>query len=138
MSQTTCPECGHQLQGNESSCPNCGHPILSQIQASSPSMKILDEGDNNAEEILKKVVNALKWLIIIFTIGGSITFFIMGIVLLFQGYGESILFGIVCIVGSVINLLLGLWFAKLIWALGMIFINISNNVRAIKKIIQYK
>ena len=138
MSQTTCPECGHQLQGNESSCPNCGHPILSQIQASSPSVKILDEGDNNAEEILKKVVNALKWLIIIFTIGGSITFFIMGIVLLGKGYDDTTLNGIVFCVGSIFSLFLGLWFAKLIWALGMIFINISNNVRAIKKIIQYK
>lgn len=141
MANRSCPQCGYPLTGTETQCPECGMAFSANIQNPNGMQNAnfgYDEGDNDAEEILERVVNFLKWLITIFSIGGSIVIFIMGIGLLFQGYGESILIGIVCIVGSVINLLLGLWFAKLVWALGMIFINISNNVRAIKKLIQFK
>lgn len=135
MAQNSCPECGYPLKGTEISCPECGMPIQSQ-NPNPITIAVTDEGDNEAENILRRT---LKWikicLIIIFTVWGigmCIFSFIM--------MAETRSFGIPFIrfLGGLLTIFFGYFFAKLIWAVGMIFINISTNVRIIKKTIANK
>ena len=133
MAYRSCPECNQQLVGNESSCPTCGYPLNGQRTNpinSSVNQIIPDEGDNNAENILRTWLNWLRALIIIFSI-------ILGIGSLvglsINGGDAGIVLGLIA---CIVIILLGIAVAQLEWALGMIFINISTNVRKIKQILQ--
>lgn len=144
----SCPECGYPLNGTESSCPECGYPLNAYSQrkshassitiedsrssrrSKSPSPVIIDdEGDNEAEDILRNTLNWIKNIIIVVSVIAGVVQFIVGIVAsqISAGY---IFLGLI---SGAITILVGIITAKLIWAVGMIFINISTNVRSIKK-----
>lgn len=91
----------------------------------------MDEGDNEAENILRSVVNVIKILIIIFSAIIGLVGVIGGCIMLSQNGA-----GFFVILAGIIIALIGYFFAKLVWAVGMIFINISTNVRTIKKQLQ--
>ena len=129
MEYRSCPECNQQLAGNETSCPTCGYPL--NRQTSTPYNQLIqDEGDNDAETLLRNVLNWIKILIIIFS-------FVPAIALIVLDVNNSDV-PILGIIGAVIIVLLGTGIARLVWAAGMIFINISTNVRKIKQILQSK
>ncbi|MCH5246325.1 MAG: hypothetical protein J1E84_07665 [Muribaculaceae bacterium] len=133
MAHTFCPECGHPFQGNETSCPECGYVFARHNNnTEQPSQTlVLDEGDNSAEDILRKWIKWIKLIIIIVScISGGIMMF-LGIAAASSYYGN---FGMALlgILGGAITILFGWLYAQLTWATGMIFINISTNVRIIK------
>ena len=135
MAQTTCIECGYPFNGTETSCPECGSPIQSQNPTPSTPI-IIDEGDNDAEKILRNTLNWIKIIaIILFAACGIVTciysFFMMA-------YTSSFWIPFLSFLGGLLIIFLGFFIAKLIWAFGMIFINISTNVRIIKKSISIK
>lgn len=159
MAKYTCPECGSPLYGTETHCAECGVPLEFESSSSSNSRRKferspssaspkeverssasipsgnwanMDEGDNEAENILRNVVNVIKILIIIFAIVDGIVGIILGIIYL----DDSVGLGSLIILVSAISIPIGIFIAKLVWALGMIFINISTNVRTIKKQLQ--
>lgn len=135
MTNYTCPQCGYPLQGNETSCPECGMAFPSNFQHSAGMQNAefeYDEGDNDAEIILRNVVNSLKNLILIFSIIGGVILIIIGGVMIDQIGGA----GIAPIIGGIFAIILGVFFARLVWAFGMIFINVSTNVRNIKHILK--
>ena len=130
MAQTSCIECGYPFNGTETSCPECGHPIQSQNPTSRTAV-ITDEGDNEAENILRNTLNWIKKLLMIASIILGIVWVIMGFV---QGVQmDNFLIPFLAIIGGALFVFIGFAVAKLIWAVGMIFINISTNVRSIKK-----
>lgn len=135
MADFICPECGYPLNGHEANCPECGRAFSSNSQYSASMQNAefgYDEGDNDAEIILRNVINTIKNLIIIFSIIGGVVLIFAGIAMM-ANVGVA---GIVPIIGGIFVIILGVFFARLIWALGMIFINISTNVRNIKQIIR--
>lgn len=136
MEQISCPECGLPLAGNASTCTGCGFPIHNILQPTINTV-LEDEGDNNAEDILRKVLNFIKALIIIMSVLGAIIMVIAGIAMMSNPYGGQVQ-GIILLIVGVLSILFGIGVARLIWAVGMIFINISTNVRTIKKIIKIK
>ena len=93
-----------------------------------------DDGDNEAETILRNVINTLKNLLVILSIIGGVIYIIVGIVML----ASAGVVGLVPIIGGIILIILGVFFARLIWALCMLFINISTNVRNIKHMLKNK
>lgn len=127
MAQTSCPGCGFPLNGYETFCPECNHQFSRQQQIQNAFYD--EEGDNEAEEILRKALNSIKNLIIFFSI-------IVGVVCVLApiagGAGPMAIGGVIV---GIIVILLGIAVARLIWSIGMIFINISTNVRSIKKIV---
>lgn len=130
MAQTACPECGYPLNGTETSCPECGSPL----QSKNPTLRnpmITDEGDNEAENILRKTLNWIKNLIMITSVVLGIAWVIMGVAGGVQTNNSLISF--LAIIGGALFIFIGVAVAKLIWAVGMIFINISTNVRSIKQ-----
>lgn len=128
MAYRSCPECNQQLVGNESSCPTCGYPLNGQ-RPNPINQFSMDEGDNNAEDILRSWLKWIKILIICFAV-------IMGIGSA-AGIANVSDAGIILgIIAFFVILLLGIGIAQLIWSAGMIFINISTNVRKIKQILQ--
>lgn len=128
MTQIACPECGNPLQGNETSCAECGMSL-------SPNMINTqfrcDEGDNEAEDILRKVINSIKILLTLFSIIEGAVLIFAGVLMLPKGP-----LGIVPIIGGILSIILGIFMARLVWAIGMIFVNISTNVRNIKQILK--
>lgn len=133
MAHTFCSECGHPLQGNETSCPECGNVFANYTTNTEKPYQplISDEGDNDAEDIMRKWLRWIKLILIILScISGGIMV-ILGIGIASSYYGN---FGLALlgILGGAITILLGCLFAQLIWASGMILINISTNVRIIK------
>lgn len=137
MSNRSCPQCGYPLNGNENQCPECGMAFPSNFQSSNDTLYTnfgYDEGDNEAETILRNVINTLKKIIVIFSIIGGIIWIISGIVML-ANVGVA---GLAPIIGGIFVIILGVFLARLVWALGMIFINISTNVRNIKQILRNK
>lgn len=130
MAQTSCIECGYPFNGTETSCPECGSPIQSPNPTPSTPI-IIDEGDNEAENILRNTLNWIKKLLMIASIILGIVWVIMGFV---QGVQmDNFLIPFLAIIGGALFVFIGFAVAKLIWAVGMIFINISTNVRSIKK-----
>ena len=129
MTQITCSECGNPLQGFESTCPECGCPVSSN----SNSFYQIDEGDNDAEDVLRGAINFIKNFIIILAVIESLVALIAGIILITESYTPL---GIVLIIAAVLGIPINILIAKLIWAAGMIFINISTNVRIIKRILK--
>lgn len=99
----------------------------------SATNKRFDNGDNAAEDILRKALDNIKNLIIIFSIMLGCAVFIGGIIGCLVSHNELPL--IICIVMAFITTIVGFGFARLIWAAGMNFVNISTNVRAIKQMI---
>ena len=130
MTQITCSECGNPLQGFESTCPECGCPVSSN----SNSFYQIDEGDNDAEDVLRGAINFIKNFIIILAVIESLVALIAGIILITESYTPL---GIVLIIAAVLGIPINILVAKLIWAAGMIFINISTNVRNIKQILKH-
>lgn len=142
MVRYKCPECGNMLKGTETSCPQCGCPLRPAVvppaspSASAPSAgnryDVADEGDNNAENILR---SALRWIRILMIIGAILS----GIGVIVWGVGMDTMAGwngggtVLGLIGGIVVALLGILFANLVWAMGMIFINISTNVRTIKR-----
>lgn len=133
MANRSCPNCGNPLQGFESSCSECGMSFSSKIQYSS-GMPNHDEGDNEAENFLRKIINIIKNVVIIFSI-------IIGVLLIVSGAATLSKFGLIGlaqILVGIFTIILGIFIARLSWALCMIFINISTNVRNIKQILKNK
>lgn len=133
MSKIICPECGGPIYDYDPECRQCGFP-LQEINTTSPNPQqnvYVDEGDNEAESILRNTLNWIKNLIMIASVLVGIVWAIMGIM---QGVQmEDFLLPILSIIGGALCVFIGFAVAKLIWAVGMIFINISTNVRSIKK-----
>ena len=130
MAQTSCIQCGYPFNGTETSCPECGSPIQSQNPTPITPI-IIDEGDNEAENILRDTLNWIKKLLMIASIILGIVWVIMGFL---QGVQmDNFLFPFLAILGGALFVFIGFAVDKLIWAVGMIFINISTNVRSIKK-----
>lgn len=137
MANRSCPECGYPLNGSYTQCPECGMTFPSNPQYSAGMQNAefgYDEGDNDAETILRNVINTIKNLIIIFSIIGGGVLIIAGIAMM-ANVGVA---GLAPIIGGIFVIILGVFFARLIWALGMIFINMSTNVRSIKLILKNK
>lgn len=127
MSEYICPECGYPIHEGQRTCPECGVPL-----------QIIDEGDNDAEETLREYLDLFKkWSTIMCYVGGVICVLwglIGGIIMIandmiFQGLVMLIVIGVIGAIGVIISL----YIIKLIWSAGMIFINISTNVRKIKQ-----
>ena len=135
MTSRQCPECGRPLQGNEPSCPDCGFPLQPTQNPSSANFQIQDEGDNQAEDILRKWLNWVKLLMIICSAIGGVGCVIWGIVGASADNGNALWFFVGILLG-VITFYLGRAVAWLVWSIGMVFINISTNVRRIKQLIQ--
>ena len=135
MSQISCPECGQSLSIKNHTCPECGFPINLNVphnhnQSIGPD--VADEGDNEAERIMRNYLNFIKNLIIISSVIFGIFLFIAGIVAMSNGIPG----GIAGLFGGIVAIILGIAIAKLIWASGMILINISTNVRTIKGVLK--
>ena len=128
MANYICPDCGYPLNGNETNCPECSKPFKSQNQNSSYNNNhvFIDEGDNEAEVILRDTLNWVKKLLMIISVVSGIISVIIGIA---TGNPALLIFGII---GGILIMFIGFALAKLIWAIGMIFVNISNNVKIIK------
>ena len=135
MSNTFCPQCGYPLQGNETSCPECGCVLANGNNSGSgyyPEPLGFDEGDNEAENILRKWLKWIKLLMIICAwISGG--FMVIYAILVATSYYFNWVLFLILILGGALTVVFGYLFAQLIWAIGMIFINISTNVRAIKQ-----
>ena len=135
MAHTFCPQCGYPLQGNETSCPECRCVLADGNNSGSGYYSNplgLDEGDNDAEDILRKW---LKWIKLIMIISAWVSggfMLIYAILVATSYYFDWVLF-LLLILGGALTVVFGYLFAQLIWAIGMIFINISTNVRAIKQ-----
>ena len=137
MANRSCPKCGYPLNGTETQCPECGMAFPSNFQYSAGMQNAesgYDEGDNDAETILRNVINTIKNLIVIFSIIGGVVLIIGGVAMMIN-VGIA---GLVPIIGGIFVIILGVFLARLVWALGMIFINISTNVRNIKQILRNK
>ena len=130
MAQTSCIECGYPFNGTETSCPECGCPIQSQNPTPNTTI-IIDEGDNEAENILRDTLNWIKNLLMIASVVIGIIFVIWGMLDGMQT--NNFLIPFLAIIGGALIVIVGFAIAKLFWAVGMIFINISTNVRSIKK-----
>lgn len=127
----TCPECGKPLNENDVNCPECGYPLQNQ----QPDYTYVeDEGDNDAEEVLRTSLSFFKKLLIVLSIIYGIFGLIAGIMLTINGIPT----GIFLIILSVLGVFIGIAIAKLVWATGMIFINISTNVRKVKQLIKIR
>lgn len=94
---------------------------------------VTDQGDNNAEIILRNLVNSIKSVIIIASIIIGIIYIVGGII---GAVSYDFLIGFCSVIVGVIILVIGIIFARLIWANGMLFINISQNLRTIKQELQ--
>ena len=135
MAQTSCIDCGYPFNGTETSCPECGSPI--QVKNPNPRTTIIiDEGDNEAENILRNTINWIKIILIIASIILGIVW--AAIAFIMANDTENPLLMLWGILGGGLLAFLGFVFAKLIWAVGMIFINISTNVRTIKRELKSK
>ena len=93
---------------------------------------VSDQGDNNAETILTRLVNSIKAIIIFFSIIFGAIYIIGGIII----FSENSSLGFVSVFAGIIILVFGIIFAKLIWAICMLFINISHNLRTVKQELQ--
>lgn len=128
----TCPECGRPLNGMEQSCPDCGFPLQNQRPNSNyyPNSNhyIEDEGDNKAEEMLRRYLNSFKIFFIVLIIIWGIVATILSI----KALGTIGPAGLIGIIGAIFSVLIGIAIVRILWAAGMIFINISTNVRKIK------
>ena len=125
------------MNGNENECPECGMAFPSNFQQSSGMLNGgvgYDDGDNEAETILRNVINTLKNLLVILSIIGGVVLIIGGVAMM----GSVGVEGLGPIIGGIILIILGVFFARLIWALCMLFINISTNVRNIKHMLKNK
>lgn len=137
MANRSCPQCGYPMNGNENQCPECGMAFPSNFHYSAGMQNVelrYDEGDNDAETILRNVINIIKNLIVIFSIIGGIILIIVGVAMM-ADLGVA---GLAPLLGGIIVIILGVFFARLVWAFGMIFINMSTNVRNIKQILKNK
>lgn len=141
MAQYSCPECGFPLRGNEPFCPECRVPFSYEpqhninSQSQNNNISIADEGDNEAEDILRNWLKWIRTLIIVISILGGIGLIIWGFMVASMSYGGE-WFAVLGIVGGAINILIGWGIANFVWAVGMVFVNISTNVRLIKKSIK--
>lgn len=121
-----CNQCGYPLNGNEDKCPECG----SQVTINQSNYN----GDNEAEDILRKALDYLRNLLIVLTFIGSGIIFFGSIALdIKRGFTPIPIFWFLGLIIAALNIIIGIWFAKLIWAVGMVFVNISTNIRIIKK-----
>lgn len=92
---------------------------------------ITDQGDNNAEIILTNLVNTIKSFLIGASIITGIFYIIGGII--YAALDDNFLSGFGAILNGILILVFGIIFAKLIWAICMLFINISQNLRIVKQ-----
>ncbi|MCH5345745.1 MAG: hypothetical protein J1E63_01465 [Muribaculaceae bacterium] len=120
-----CNECGCPLNGNEDKCPECGCQTL-QNQSNY-------KGDNEAEEILRKALDYFRKLIIVLAFIGSGIIFLGSIALDINVNADIPIFWLLGLIVAALNIIVWIRLAKLMWAVGMIFVNISTNIRIIKK-----
>ena len=128
MAQFSCPECGRPLYGNEATCPECGISLNWGIGSGNRYQHqiTLDEGDNDAEEVLRNYLNYIRKLFIILSV-------IFAVVSIFVSIGFGVPeMAIPFVLIGVIGVVLAVVISKLLWSIGMIFINLSTNVRIIK------
>ena len=92
---------------------------------------VTDQGDNNAEIILTNLVNTIKSFLIVASIIIGIVYIIGGII--GGALYDNFLIGFGAILSGILIIVLGIIFAKLIWAICMLFINISQNLRILKQ-----
>lgn len=140
MAKYQCPSCGYPLNGNEQSCPECKQPLRPASTPSSTSaspIDLIDEDDPRAENILRRW---LKWIRICLIIGAILSgaaCVIAGIFAASSPYGEWWQ-ALVGILAGAFLILIGIALAWIIWAMGMIFVNISTNVRSVKNMMKIK
>lgn len=131
-----CKECGYPfLKGNEKFCPECGCKTLQNQSNNNGDNEAEDIGDNEVEDILRKTLDYIRKLIIILAYISSGIIFIGSISISYNRYyyydtDHYWIFGLIV---AVLNIIIWRWLAKLIWAVGMVFVNISTNIRIIKK-----
>ena len=120
-----CNKCGYPLNGKEDKCPECGCQTL-QNQSNY-------NGDNEAEEILRKALDYFRILIIVLAYISSCIIFLGSIALDIKGIADVPIFWLLGLIVAALNIIIWIWLAKLMWAVGMVFVNISTNIRIIKK-----
>ena len=118
MAQYSCPECRVPFSYDPQ------HNINSQSQNN--NISIADEGDNEAEDILRNWLKWIRTLIIVISVLTGVVAFVASAAM----GGAMFILGIVV---AAIVIVLGWCIASLAWAMGMVFVNISTNVRLIKK-----
>lgn len=149
-----CSECGKELPAGVTDCPDCGCPVGARSQHQNVSeanqAQIHTEGykfsiregyrppretqigDNEAEAVLRSCARWVWWYIII-TMG--LTSAIASIAALIRmNYEPGI--GFLLLVCGIIGLILTPLVARVFWALMMIVVNISTNIRSIKHTLQ--
>lgn len=133
-----CKECGYPLlKGNEKFCPECGCKTLqnqSNDNGDNEAEDINYNGDNEAEDILRKALDYFRISIIFLAYISSGIIFIGSILISCNSYYyDTGYYWIIGLFVAVLNIIIWRWLAKLIWAVGMVFVNISTNIRIIKK-----
>lgn len=133
-----CKECGHQLDDNAQLCPNCGCPCENASASAFMDKDVLNKGKRtDAESIISDVAEAiLKWSKIVSIIVASATF-IGGLLLGFAFIASEmevagVLLIIVSIPCAILNFYLIRLFAKIIWGIIMLFVNISTTLKRIE------
>ena len=136
----SCKECGHPLDDNAQECPLCGCPVEKESTSAVVDTDLLNEGKNTeAESTIRDYAELiLKWgnILAIFNfllvtiycvINGVITINInngaeaVGIILIILAVG----IGYLAYLGTK-------FLAKLIWAVIMLFVNISTTLKRIE------
>ena len=139
----TCKECGCQMDDNAQACPQCGCPAENASASAYMDADVLNEGKSTeAESTIKDYADAiLKW--------GNILAIINFVLAIIYGVGSCGLYlatnhfgyGELCICFFVVVLFIFLGFlsyiitkfiAKLIWAIIMLFVNISTTLKRIE------
>ncbi len=130
-----CKECGHQLNDYVEVCPNCGCPIEKEVASASVDNDVLNHGKSteaesivtDAAESVKTWINVLAYATLII----GIIAMIAGTAVLADGEGAGIVilgYGIVSISSFLIMKLR----ANLIWAIIMLFVNMSTTLKRIE------
>lgn len=120
-----CNNCGYPLNGKEDKCPECGCQTFQNQSNYS--------GENEAEDILRKALNFFRKLIIVLAFIGSLIIFFVSIAFDLKGISDVPIFWLLGLIAAALNIILWIWLAKSMWAVGMVFVNISTNIRIIKK-----
>lgn len=136
MDYWQCPQCGNHLQGYETSCPWCGIPLQPSQNYSSANYQIQDEGDNQAEDILRKWLNLTKWIILVISFVISASEVLSGFLMAISYFKVLWWYFFVGVLSGALTVLIGWALSRLVWSIGMVFINISTNVRKIKHLME--
>ena len=89
--------------------------------------------DNKPEDILRKALDYFRKLTIVLAFIGSGIIFLGSIGLDANGVTDVPIFWLLGLISGILNIIIWRWIATLIWAIGMVYVNISTNLRIIKK-----